>query len=248
MRRLGCIAFILMCANILACAQDACQFGGDEAADASAKALEQAKTCNAAATKMHNCAWGSSLDGYLATIVVSKCEKTFLEKLSPAGKKRYHDEMQLCGYEYARQEGTMYRSAAALCAVDVAARFAAHPEVAGQPLPRASFDCDKAQTALETAICSDETLGHADIVLSRVYARMLQGADKKNKPILVQSEKRWLQSVPAKCALSHTPPSQESLKCVRDEFEQRFTALDSCMDDPDCVQPADEEKKQRADP
>jgi hypothetical protein len=244
MRRLGCIAFILMCASIPACAQDACQYGSEEAADASAKALEQAKTCDAAASRMRNCAWGSSVDAQLAMIVVGKCEKTFLEKLSPAGKKRYQDEMQLCSYEYARQEGTMYISAAALCRVDVAARFAANPDVAVQPLPRASFDCDKAQTALEIAICSDIALGHADIVLSRVYTRTLQGSSKKNKPILVQSEKRWLQSVPVKCGLSKAPLSQESRNCIRDEFEKRFTALDSCMDDPDCIQPDDEEKKQ----
>jgi len=230
MRHLLLVAFLSIGANIPACAQEPCHYGSEDAFDALAKDLSQAKSCAAAAAKMHDCAWGSSADTRLAPIVVAKCEKAFLGNLSPAAKKRYADEMQLCAYEYARQQGTMYMSAAALCQVGVAARFAADPVAASRPTGRASFDCGKAQTPLEKAICSDTRLGKADIVLSRVYGGMLENPEKESRTALVQSEKQWLQSIPAKCGLSATPPSQKSLNCARNQFELRFTMLDSCQE------------------
>jgi uncharacterized protein len=171
---------------------------------------------------------GLKRDTQLAPIVILKCEKTFFRDLSPAAQKRYAEEMQLCAYEYARQDGTMYMSAAALCQVDVAARFAADPKTASQPAGRASFDCEKAQTPLEKAICSDIKLGHADIVLSRVYGGIFSNSDKEDRAALIKSEKQWLQTIPAKCGLSARPFSQKSLDCLRNEFELRFSELDSC--------------------
>jgi uncharacterized protein len=195
-----------------------------------AKDLSQAKSCSVAAAKMRECAWGSSADTQLAPIVIKKCESTFFSRLSRAAQKRYADEMQLCAYEYAGQEGTMYRSAAALCQVDVAARFAADPAAAIKGSLRGSFDCDKAQTPLEKAICSNIRIGHADVVLSRVYGGMLKNSDKEERSALIESEKQWLQSIPPKCGLSVTPFSQKALNCVRDEFEFRFMTLDSCSE------------------
>jgi len=200
MRCLILIACFSMAVIAQGRAQEGCEFRSENAFEDLAKALLGAKSCAAAAAKMHDCAWGSSADTQLAPIVIAKCEKTFFEDLSPSGQRHYGEEMQLCAYEYARQEGTMYMSAAALCQVDVAAHFAANPASAEQPAPRASFDCAKAQTPLEKAIYSDINLGHADIVLSRVYSGMLKRADEKERTALIQSEKQWLQSLPAKCS------------------------------------------------
>ena len=241
MRLTVLLAFLSMCANTPARAQEQGNYGAENPFDATAKALSQAKTCNAAAAKMRESAWGSSADTRLAPIVIVKCEKTFFRKLSPAAKKRYEDEMQLCAYEYARQEGTMYMSAAALCQVDVAERFAADPVKASQTSLRASFNCSKAESPLEKAICSDIGLGHADVVLSQVYARTLRNSDKEERATLIQSEKQWLQSIPQICGLSVTPFSQKSLNCARDKFENRFGMLDSCRDQgerkiSDCLQ------------
>ncbi|HEX6497355.1 MAG TPA: lysozyme inhibitor LprI family protein [Acidobacteriaceae bacterium] len=211
--------------------QDTCKFGSDEAFDSLVKALEQAPSCDAAVKKLHDCQWGSSADTQFAPIVVAKCEKMFLDKLSQAAMDRYADEMQLCAYEYARQEGTISMSAAAMCQVDVAADFAANPAVANQSAQRASFNCGNAQTLLEKAICSDIRLGHADIVLSRVYSRARKSVDQDGKRILAENEKHWLSGLPGKCSLSSLPLSQESLNCLRNEFELRFTWLDSCGDE-----------------
>jgi uncharacterized protein len=160
--------------------------------------------------------------------------------LSPAARKSYRDEMQLCAYEYAGQEGTMYMSAVALCQMDVAVHYAADPVAASKPGARASFDCAKAQTPLEKAICSDVGLGRADIVLSRVYSGLLKNSDETDNAALLQSEKQWLKSLPAKCGLLGPPFSTKSLNCTRNQFEFRFTALDSRQESiADCLRDVD---------
>jgi len=224
------VAFLSLGTSFLTSAQEPCHYGSEDAFGALANDLSQAKSCAAAAAKMHECAWGSSADTRLAPIVVAKCEKVFLRKLSPKALRGYAEEMQLCAYEYSQQQGTMYMSAAALCQVDVAVGFAADPAAASKLAGRASFDCDKAQTPLELAICSDTKLGHADIVLSRVYAGWLKNSDKEDRAALVQSEKQWLESIPKKCGLSATQISEKSLNCLRNDFELRFGMLDSCFE------------------
>ena len=131
-------------------------------------------------------------------------------------------------------------SAAALCQMDVAAHYAADPVAASKLAARASFDCAKAQTPLEKAICSDISLGYADIVLSRVSSGLLKNPDQTDKATFVPSERQWLQKVPAKCGLLAPPFSAKSLTCTRNEFEFRFTALDSCQESiTDCLRDVD---------
>jgi uncharacterized protein len=216
-----------------ASAQDECHFGSPEAFDALEKALTQEKSCQAAAKKMHDCAWGSSADTQLAPIVISTCEKTFFPKLPATGKAHYEDEMQLCAYEFAKAQGTISMSAAALCQLDVATKFAANPEIAEQPIARASFECNKAATALEKGICSDSRLGHADVMLGRVYRRFLASLPKERKSDLIDSQKQWLKGVVRDCGGSKSPLSLAARNCVANEFENRFTDLDSCFDSPE---------------
>jgi uncharacterized protein len=214
-------------------AQDDCHFGSPEAFDQLAKALEQEKSCQAAAKKMHDCAWGSSADTELAPIVISTCEKTFFPKLSALGKEHYGDEMQLCAYEYSKAEGTISMSAAALCQVDVATKFAGNPDLAEQPIARASFDCGKTETALEKSICSDRRMGHADVMLGRVYRKFLNYLPKERKPSLIESQKQWMKDVIRDCGASGNPLSLAARNCVASEFENRFTDLDTCFDSPE---------------
>jgi uncharacterized protein len=242
------VLFLSIGASILASAQDSCPHGSaEDTAEGLIKTLTQARTCSAAAAKLNDCRWGSSADTQFAPIVIEKCEKTFLNKLSLAGKLRYGEEMQLCAYEYARAQGTLSMSEAALCQVDVAAQYSANPALASRPLARASFDCGKAQTPLEKAICSDIHLGKADIVLSRVYAGALKSDKLADKPALIENEKKWLKGLPATCEVSDKALSQKSLNCIRIAFELRFTALDNCEDGgetiTECLQLESEEGK-----
>jgi len=225
------LVFLLFAASASAPAQMACGSLTDDSAPALDSLLTNDPTCAAAHARLKACAWGSSADRQFADIVEGKCEQTFLSSLSPHGKSRYFDAIKLCTYEYARQEGTLYISDAALCYANVAAKFNAHPELARQPAPRASFDCMKASTPLERAICSNAKLGRADIVLGRAYAAALKEAPFGERPALIASERKWLKSVPTACSLSASPPSPETLDCIRNAFELRFTALDGCSVD-----------------
>jgi uncharacterized protein YecT (DUF1311 family) len=226
--RSAMLTFLLSAASALAQTQLACGSPTDETAPALDKLLTSDPSCAKANARLKACAFGSMADDQFAAIVIQKCEQTFLSSLSPQEKSRYVDERQLCTYEYARQQGTLYISEAALCHADVAANFSAHPELARQPAPRASFDCNKATTPLEKAICSDMKLGRADIILARVYKGALKEAPATERPALIASERNWLRSIPASCKLSASPPSAATIDCIRNAFELRFTALDGC--------------------
>ena len=219
-------------------AQDECSFGGQQAFDAMAKTLIQEPSCQRAAEKMHECAWGSSADAQLAPIVISKCEKTFFTKLSSAGKEHYQDEMQLCAYEYSKAQGTMAISEAALCQLDIAAKFAADPRLAERPLSHTGFDCERAESSIEKAVCSNKRLGHADIVLNRVYRSFQAGLPKDSKSDLVASQKEWLRAISRNCGVSEAPLSLVTTNCLVNEYEDRFTDLSMCFDSPEEQNPA----------
>lgn len=226
------LAICTMLFSACALAQDACPygFGGEKAFDALTKGLSNAKSCHEAVKTLDECMWGSSADTQFAAIVVEKCEKTFFPKLSKAAKANYEEEMQLCVYEQAKAGGTLAMSEAALCQADVAARIAADPALAAKPMPRASFDCAKAHSPLEKAICSDTRLGHADIVLGRVYKGVLKSLEGKQAADLIDSEKKWLAQVVQSCHANRAPLNLAEKNCVAGEFEDRFTVLDSCED------------------
>ena len=192
------------------------------------QALTREPSCSKADELLDKCRWGSSFDAQLAPIVIDKCEKGFLQKLTSEEKARYREELYLCAYEYAKQEGTISISENYVCQADVAARFAANPALAKQPAPRASFDCNRAATQLENAICADKKLGQADIVLGRAYKAVLSSMTSEDRPTIIRLQKEWLRNVTAKCTVASKPLSPAQRECVRNEFEARFMDLDGC--------------------
>lgn len=222
------IVSLLPQAGVPAWAQGLC---GKDAA-AVKEAIARAESCRAAADIWRKCSFGAKVDVLLTSEAIEKCEKSFLGKLSPAGKKRYHSEIDLCDYQYSKQEGgTLWESLAAGCSLDVATRFEANPARASRPAPRASFDCAQARSALEKAVCSDIGLGRADIVLSRVFREVLN-TNEKDRLALIQEDKKWRQGLPATCRFSSSslPLSEDSLSCLRNELEQRFTKFEWCLE------------------
>lgn len=207
-------------------------FGGDKAFDALVATLSADTSCQHARATLHDCAWGSSADTSFAPIVAKTCEKGFFSKLTPTAKLNYEKRMQMCAFREALQQGTMYMSAAALCQADVAADFDADPAKADVPV-HASFDCTKAHTTLERAICGDDTLGQADIILADAYKGALASVgDGKNR--LVEQQRRWLASLQAACRLqARDGVSRAAIACATTAFEKRFTSLDDC-ENTDC--------------
>lgn len=84
-----------------------------------------APTCRAALDLLNRCAVGATGDVIPAGTVRERCERDFLPRLSRAASARYAREQDACERKYAREEGTMYRSAEAFCHAGLAARYSA---------------------------------------------------------------------------------------------------------------------------
>lgn len=215
-------------ACIAARAQQPCEFFSDQARQHLTQALQDAPSCKAAAAQFDKCRWGSSVDWEFGSIVVGKCEKELLPALSAAGKANYEHELRLCSYEYEHQEGTVFISEDARCKVHVAADLDANVDIADQPPARASFDCGKAQTAMEQAMCSDQRLGDAEIVLSRALHGAMSALKPDQQRALTRQENDWFSGVEKKCRVGADAVSARARACMRKEFEARFQELDGC--------------------
>lgn len=89
------------------------------------EAIRAAAGCQAALETFRACAYGSSGDVQLASIVRERCEADFLARL-PAKQRRTYDGAQArCARQYARESGSMYRSFEAFCSAELAARHSA---------------------------------------------------------------------------------------------------------------------------
>jgi len=225
-RFLGILILVYVAASIQA--QNDCQFFSERAGNDLIRALTDEPSCFKAAELLHECRWGSSADAQFAPIVIDKCEKTFVPKLTRTERLRYREERGLCAYEFAKQEGTISISEDYVCQADIAAKFAANPGLAKTPSPRASFDCSRAATRLDHAICTDKKLGQADIVLGRAYKSLLNSLTSEDRPMLIRLQKEWLRNVSVKCKVRPKPLTSSQRDCVRSEFETRFMDLDGC--------------------
>jgi hypothetical protein len=95
-------------------------------ADAVTDALTAAPNCKEAVKLGQICTFGSTLDVDAATIVIDKCEKEGLAKLSKQKSVQYTKASEACERKYAHQDGSLYRGLAALCREKVAGQFLAN--------------------------------------------------------------------------------------------------------------------------
>ncbi|MTJ83294.1 MAG: hypothetical protein F8N37_20090 [Telmatospirillum sp.] len=194
------------------------------------KVLTDEPSCPKAFAKLSDCSFGSMIDSGLAMIVVEKCEARFLPRLSATGRDRYAQERELCSYRYGTSPGSLWKSAEAICGAGVAAAFAADPSLANRPGAKASFDCGRAKTPLEKAICDDSRLGQSDILLSRAYKDLLSVlTDPRLRALAVKDQSRWLRNLSRTCDLSAAPVPAGGLSCLRAAFTHRFHAIDDCL-------------------
>lgn len=228
MAQIALLIVVVVASGGAAAAQQPCEFFSDQARQHLTQALNAAPSCKEAAAQFDKCRWGSSVDAEFGSIVIDKCEKGLLPQLSAAGKENYRHERYLCSYEYAKQQGTISISEDWQCQVDVAADFAANLDLADEPPARASFDCAKAQTAVEQAICSDAKLGDAEIVLRRALHGDMSALQPEQQRALTKQETDWYGDVEKKCRVGADAPSTAARACLRKEFESRFQELDGC--------------------
>jgi uncharacterized protein YecT (DUF1311 family) len=65
--------------------------------------------------------------------------------------------------------------------------------------PVASFDCAKAATPVERAVCADAALARLDREVAQAYAARLEAADPAGKPAIRAAQRAWLGRRDAAC-------------------------------------------------
>ena len=245
MRLLLFVLFLLTSSRGVAQGKYDCDFFGEKNQRHTEKLLQDAPTCRQAADIYFACRWGSSADLGFGSIVAEKCHSELQPILTPELKNRYEWQLKLCGDEYARKQGTLYLSERESCSISVDLDFLGSGPLSSTPIQRASFDCATANTPLERSICADPQLAEDDVVLAKVYKAALAEYSTAERPIVVRSEREWLDHVRTKC--NPAAMSEASLACTRDAFEKRIDGLDECEVDSEvsCIAALNDEFKTR---
>jgi uncharacterized protein len=77
--------------------------------------------------------------------------------------------------------------------------------LAATPVQAASFDCAKASSQVEKAICANPDLSHVDEVLARAYATALGGLSDDAKAAIQASQREWLGFAALACTTDAKP-------------------------------------------
>jgi len=91
---------------------------------------------------------------------------------------------------------------------------------AGHAAEQASFDCTKASTAIEKAICADPALAAADRKLAETYQAASAKLSDEGRSALRDEQRQWLKRLRLVCA-EVTPTGD----CVANEYRMRQTDL-----------------------
>ena len=81
------------------------------------------------------------------------------------------------------------------------------------------FDCDKASTATEKAICSSEMLSNLDRELASAYKVAKGNIDKKSKNLIAlrNQQRQWLKKRSSTCV--------DNVQCLARMYQERIKAL-----------------------
>jgi uncharacterized protein YecT (DUF1311 family) len=94
--------------------------------------------------------------------------------------------------------------------------------LAGLPASAAAFDCKKAATPSEKAICADPAALAADAAMSATFQALLKGAPASQRPQIAGAQARWLSTRDGNCTDSKGP---ELGACLARESDRRRTFL-----------------------
>ena len=85
--------------------------------------LDHASTCERSLRVFEACASGAGGDVGLGEVVVKRCERDFLSKLSSVQRLIYQRKLELCARKFQKEPDTMYRSFEAFCSAKVAKMY-----------------------------------------------------------------------------------------------------------------------------
>jgi uncharacterized protein YecT (DUF1311 family) len=86
--------------------------------------------------------------------------------------------------------------------------------------PLASFDCEKAESATEKAICSDAAVARLDRRVADAYAWRLAWAQEEEKAGFKQAQRDWLTARDKSCGATENLNS-----CLTEQYSARLKAL-----------------------
>lgn len=99
------------------------------------------------------------------------------------------------------------------------------------PANAASFDCGKAQTFIEKAVCGNDELSAADSRLATAYATALGGLTADAAASMRASQKAWLDFVQRACTQDAKPPSKpysaDDGACLINFYAERAADLEN---------------------
>ena len=101
--------------------------------------------------------------------------------------------------------------------------------LAAAPAQAASFDCAKASTEVEKAICANPDLSRSDEVLARAYATALGGLGDEAKAAVQAGQREWLGFAALACTKDAEPFSEalsdEQQGCLNAVYRSRISEL-----------------------
>ena len=94
----------------------------------------------------------------------------------------------------------------------------------------ASFECSKAETIIEQAICEDPVLSHADDVMAMAYAGAMAGLAEEAEIVMRKGQRDWLNFSDLVCSDANLPGEAEAaverIACLQRLYDARLTVLE----------------------
>lgn len=84
--------------------------------------------------------------------------------------------------------------------------------------PAVAFDCAKAQSPIEKAICADPKLKAADDAMSAAYSSLREALSATERKGLTASQRKWIKSREDSCGVQE---GAELSSCIQDQTEER---------------------------
>jgi uncharacterized protein YecT (DUF1311 family) len=105
--------------------------------------------------------------------------------------------------------------------------------------PNPSFDCHRAYSPVERAICGNSPLAQLDAKLAHTYHHRMDGLDQAERSALAKDQRRWLRVRAPSCSLPDAGPITSeviaiAVPCLSKLYGDRLGVLkERCKIDPD---------------